>query len=728
MQGTRRGWRAGPRRLVVIAALALACPAAAQTASSTGVFSVRDFGATGDGTTVDTPAINRAIEAAAAAGGGTVRFPAGTYLSASIRLKSHVGLYLEHGATIEAAAAAVAAFDEPEPNAWGDEHHYQDFGHSHWHNSLIWGEDLVDISIQGPGLIHGKGLVRSNNVPKGAGNKAIGLKNCRRVTIRDVSILRGGHFAILATGVDDLTIDNVRIDTVRDGIDIDACRNVRISNCHVNAPWDDAICLKSSYALGRARDTENVVITNSVVSGYDDGTFLDGTYKRTLRHNSIPTGRIKAGTESNGGFKNITISNCVFEYSRGLALEVVDGGFMEDVTVTNLAMRDIVNAPIFLRLGNRARGPETLPVSAMRRVNISNVVASNVAPDHGVLISGIPGHPIEDVRLSNIRIQYQGGGTKEEAAREVPEYETAYPEPYRFGRIPSWGFFVRHVTGIDLSRIDLSLMKKDFRPTFFLDDVARATLDHVSAPSADSGAPLVLRNVRDLVLDESLGFAAKRVARAERETLTAQAVEDERQPDSTVNVQLFDGKTLKTWKQYGGDAKFEVQDGAIVGTYVIGRESSYLVHELELEDFELKCEFKPEAGVNSGIQFRSLIDPEVRGKLKGYQYEIDATDRALTGGIYDQSRRGWLVPGNEPSAREAWKAKGGRLKIGEWNQMRVECRGTKIRTWLNDELMAELDDDATRRGFIAFQIHNTRDEKIAGKTVAWRNIWVRSLE
>jgi hypothetical protein len=366
-------------------------------------------------------------------------------------------------------------------------------------------------------------------------------------------------------------------------------------------------------------------------------------------------------------------------------------------------------------------------VSAMRRVNISNVIASNVAPHHGVLISGIPGHPIEDVRLSNIRIQYQGGGTKEEAAREVPEYETEYPEPYRFGRIPSWGFFVRHVTGIDITGVDLSLLEKDLRPAVYLDDVEGATFDRVRIPPAD-GASVVLRNVKDLVLDESLGFSARRVARAERETLTAQAVEDEGPSDSTVNVQLFDGKTLKTWKQYGGEAKFEVQDGAIVGTYVIGPESSYLVHELELEDFELKCEFKPEAGVNSGIQFRSLIDPEVRGKLKGYQYEIDATDRALTAGIYDQSRRGWLVPKNEPAAREAWKAKGGRLKIGEWNQMRVECRGNKIRTWLNDELMAELDDDAARRGLIAFQIHNTRDEKIAGKTVAWRNIWVRSLE
>jgi len=117
-------------------------------------------------------------------------------------------------------------------------------------------------------------------------------------------------------------IDNIRIDTNRDGIDVDACRNVRISNATVNSPFDDGICLKSSYGLGSARPTENVTITDSQVSGYDEGTLLDGTFKRTVKYTRGPTGRIKFGTESNGGFKNITISNCVFEYSRSLAIEI----------------------------------------------------------------------------------------------------------------------------------------------------------------------------------------------------------------------------------------------------------------------------------------------------------------------------------------------------------------------------------------------------------------------
>src|SRR5581483_11192955 len=326
-----------------------------QVASVTaGVYDVRAFGAKGDGKALDTPAINKAIEAAAAAGGGTVRFPAGTYLSVSIRLKSHISLYIDQGATILAAAPSEGvAYDPPEPNPAGGK--FQDFGHSHWHNGLIWGEGLENISILGPGLIWGKGLIRNDRGPAGSGDKAISLKLCRNVVIRDVSILHGGWFAILATGVDNLTIDNVKLDTNRDGMDIDACRHVRISNCSVNSPFDDGICLKSSYGLGFARATENVTITNCQVSGYDEGTFLDGTCKREYKkysHNST-TGRIKFGTESNGGFKNITISNCIFDYSRGLALETVDGGLLEDVTITNITMRDITNAPIFLRLGSR---------------------------------------------------------------------------------------------------------------------------------------------------------------------------------------------------------------------------------------------------------------------------------------------------------------------------------------------------------------------------------------
>ena len=443
-------------------------------------FDVRAYGAKGDGKTVDTAAINKAIDAAKEAGGGTVVFPAGTYIAGSIHLQSHVALFLDNGSMIESGPPATAPCDPPEPNQWDK---FQDFGHSHWHNSLIWGENLEDVAISGTGVIHGTALSRSAsaNSPAGTGNKAIALKNSRNVTIRDITISHGGHFAILATGVDNFTVDNVKMDTNRDGIDVDACRNVRLSNLTVNSPFDDGICLKSSFGLGVARATENVTITNCQVSGYDEGTYLDGTYKRERTSARGTTGRLKFGTESSGGFKNITISNCVFAYSRGLAIESVDGGAIEDVTIDNITMRDIVNAPIFIRRGNRARTPGEPPPGVIRRVTISNVVASGVSGAHGVLISGIPGYPIEDLRLSNIRIHYEGGGTKADADLEPAEKEKDYPEPDMFGRMPAYGLFARHVDGLDIRDADFTFDKPEQRPVMQLRDVTRVDVEHLRA-------------------------------------------------------------------------------------------------------------------------------------------------------------------------------------------------------------------------------------------------------
>lgn len=182
-------------------------------------------------------------------------------------------------------------------------------------------------------------------------------------------------------------------------------------------------------------------------------------------------GRIKFGTESNGGFKNITVSNCTFAYCNGLALETVDGGLLEDVSITNITMRDIVTAPLFLRLGSRGRGPVGTVVGALRRVNISDVIVYNADPRDAVIVSGVPGHPIEDVTLRNIQIWVKGGGTKAQAAIVPPEKEADYPEPSMFGVTPCYGFFLRHVRGITLENIGLHTLTQDGRPAFTLTDV-----------------------------------------------------------------------------------------------------------------------------------------------------------------------------------------------------------------------------------------------------------------
>jgi polygalacturonase len=399
---------------------------------------VRSQGAKGDGATVDTPAINRAIESLARDGGGTLYFPAGTYLSYSIHLKSKVGLFLDHGAVILAGptpieGATSGGYDVAEPQgAWEP---YQDYGHNHWHNSLLWGEELDGISITGPGLIWGKGLSRGwdkektrpdSNKPC-VGNKTIALKNCRNVLLCDFKILEGGWFGVLATGVDNLTIDNLLIDTIRDGMDIDCCRNVRVSNCTVNSPWDDGICPKSSYALGYTRATENLTITNCFVTGgYQLGSVLDGKWKPLSKEEKeVPTGRIKLGTESNGGFKNVTISNCVFESCQGFALETEDGAIVED------------------------RPAGTRP-GVMRRVLLSNITSSGASPLPSI-ISGVPGQMIEDIKLSDVILQQAGGASAGMASIEPPENEAKYPDPHMFGDLPATGLFARHIRNLELS-------------------------------------------------------------------------------------------------------------------------------------------------------------------------------------------------------------------------------------------------------------------------------------
>jgi polygalacturonase len=470
-----------------------------------GYYNVKSYGATGDGRTIDSPAIDKAIEAAAAAGGGTVYFPAGTYLSYSIHLKSHVALYLDQGATILAAPplppGTPGGYDLAEPQDPAIEA-YQDYGHNHWHNSLLWGEDIHDISILGPGVIYGKGLSRgwgpTDGPPAetpGVANKAIALKNCYNVNLRDFTILHGGHFGILATGVDNMTIDNLLIDTNRDGMDIDCCRNVRVSNCSVNSPHDDGICPKSSYALGYARSTEFVTISDCFVSGMVEGTLYDRTFKKKGGN-----GRIKFGTESNGGFRNITVSNCVFYDCFGFALESVDGALMEDITITNISMRDITSAPIFICLGARMRGPAGVPVGTAKRIVISNIVSSGALPHISSLITGVPGHPVEDLKLSNIHFNHEGGGTAEQAAIVLPEKEKSYPEPTMFGDTPSQGIYFRHVKGLEASDIKITSEKPDARPAFVLNDVENADFFHIKAPGAPTGATFDLHKVTNFSL------------------------------------------------------------------------------------------------------------------------------------------------------------------------------------------------------------------------------------
>ena len=626
-------------------------PAEVSAGGST-VYNVRDYGATGDGKAIDSDAVNKAIDAAEAHGGGTVYFPAGYYLCFSIHLKTNITLYLDQGSWIVAAetppevvalqprggrgfgggggfgGGAGAAggrgtaggntytggttingapagargpagggrggFGAPAPRIRGSEapatpalapgavpsqndfpppiqdqalqdflsrvppgthmydlmehniwyglpawrqpaqaadipagqplptnppitEQYQDFGHCFWHNSLIWGDSITNVSIIGPGTIYGRGLSRGDGPTNlGGGNKSISLVNCRNVTLKDFTVWHGGWFCLLATGVDNFTINNVKVDTNRDGFDIDCCQNVHITDCTVNSPNDDGIVLKSSYALGYNRPTQNVTITGCQVSGFAEGTLLDGTYKTNCGRTDgggTGSGRLKFGTESNGGFKNITISNCVFTHCRGLALEAVDGAIIEDVTINNITMESVVNSPIYIRLGRRLRGPpENTVIGAIRRVNISNIEVSNAPNNTSIIVAGTVDHPIEDVQLSDIRITYQGGGTRDMAQYDPPEDEAQfYPEPDRLGTMPAYGMFARHVNGLTVRNVNVSYNSTDSRPAVVLDDVQSIAFDHFKGQHEADVPEFMLWNTRDFDIERSTGLADQHI-------------------------------------------------------------------------------------------------------------------------------------------------------------------------------------------------------------------------
>ena len=462
-----------------------------------GKIDVKDFGAVGDGVTIDSPAINAALEKASKNGGDTVMVPKGIYLCYSVHLQSNITLRLEKGAVLKAAqVSADAGYDEAEPN----DSHYQDFGHSHWHNSLLWGENLHHLTIEGGGLIDGSDVLYRGEPKRGytgmpMANKALALRDCNHVTIRDISFLKCGHFAMLLTGVDDLLIENVTADTNRDGFDIDCCERVTVRGCHVNTMNDDAIVLKCSFALGWPKPMQQVVIEDCHVSGYDVGSFFDGTRTtNTMKapDGDGPTGRIKLGTESNGGFRDITIRRCTFTHCRGLALETVDGAPMEKIYVSDIKMTDICNSPIYIRLGDRMRAPAGFHPSSVNDICIRNIHVTDADSRYACLIAGVKGNRVRGVKIDSLYVQFRGGLVIEDVRlqrgcnpfffsekRPASQIgESNYPEPSAHGIQPAWGFPIIHAEDIELRNIHLETINKDERPWLYKRDAKRIRFDN----------------------------------------------------------------------------------------------------------------------------------------------------------------------------------------------------------------------------------------------------------
>jgi polygalacturonase len=438
-------------------------------------YKIFDFGARPDGKTLCTQAIQNAVDECARNGGGIVHFPAGTWLTGTIYLESHVTLQLHSGCVL---------LGSKEKKDYGRHRKLKGADGqtvSYW--AIIAGKNLTNIAVRGRGTIDGQGAnFRYKHGPR---PKNIYLEDCSDVLIEGVRMRSAGSWMQHYRRCNRLTIRDIvvfnHVSYNNDGLDIDSCRDVTIAGCAVDSD-DDAIVLKSASL----NPCENVTISDCVVSSHCNS--------------------IKMGTESGGGFHNVTIANCAIcspRYSKvtygrqrglaGVALEIVDGGTLDRVTVTNLTIQG-VTVPIFIRLGNRARVYEKdglkPGIGTLRNVIISNIIATDCSAT-GCSITGLPDHPIENVNLSNIDLAFDGGGMKEDGAREIPEKPQSYPESTMFGTLPAYGFFCRHVKGLQFHNLQLRTATADYRHTVVLDDVDGAVLDFLDAPFAAGAAGMI---------------------------------------------------------------------------------------------------------------------------------------------------------------------------------------------------------------------------------------------
>jgi polygalacturonase len=408
------------------------------------VFEVTTFGASGDGKKIETAAIQAAIDACAKAGGGSVLLPRGTYRSGTLRLRSHVTLQLARGARLF-GSTELGDYPPISPAMRSYTDNYTD-------KSLIYAEDAEDLGIEGPGVIDGEGAAFHG--PYKVRPYLMRFISCRDVSVREVTIQNSPMWVQHYLGCEAVRLTGLRVNSKvnanNDGIDIDSCRRVRISDCDISS-GDDAIVLKSTSD----RPCQDVAVSNCVLNSNCNA--------------------IKLGTESNGGFENISVSNCTVYDTRlaGIALETVDGGVLDGVVVSNIVMRN-VTCPIFVRLGDRGRpfreGGARPAVGALRDVLIQGVIARG-AGKIGCSITGLPGHRVENVTLRDVRMEFAGGGVRADAEREVLEQAEKYPEHSMFGTLPAYALYCRHVSRLHLHNVSTSFRSPEERPALVFDDV-----------------------------------------------------------------------------------------------------------------------------------------------------------------------------------------------------------------------------------------------------------------
>jgi polygalacturonase len=446
-------------------------------------YNIVDFGAVGDGKSMNTPAIQQAIEVCYQDGGGKLVVPAGVFLTGSVTLKKNIHLYLKKNAIL---LASKHIKDFPERHLLSECRYKQ-----YLRRALIFAQGEEGITISGEGTVDGNFDPETEGEFKEKDEQnppLLWFDECKNILVRDISLRRSVWWTTAFSRSRNIHVDHVKItgnySYNTDGCDILDCESFIIENCDINTN-DDGICLK----------------------GYTN----EGCRRGIIRNNKIRSlcNAIKMGTDSSGGFRDITISdNEIWQTGiSGMALEIVDGGIMENIIVRRIIMNGI-GTPLFIRLGNRDRQvseSRIVPHGILRNVHISKITAYVNKPEkyneqerlrhdydaYTSSVTGIPGYYVENVTIEDIEIIIEGGfpqGTETDALRKIPEASKEYPENRMFGKLPSYAFYLRHARGLQMNNVRVSILKKDARPAILLDDVHDSVLNDITIGGENSSA------------------------------------------------------------------------------------------------------------------------------------------------------------------------------------------------------------------------------------------------
>src|SRR5438270_2165563 len=447
-------------------------------------FNVRDFGATGNGRDNDTAAINRAIEKCSTSGGGDIIFPNGSYLAASIHLQSNVRLMLDKDAII---TGANSGYDPPEPNEF---ERYQDFGHSHFHNALIWGDKIDNVAIVG-GRINGGAIIEGDDTQgRDIGDKVIAIKSGRNLLFDGITHETGGHFIYLLNDCEQVTLAKIVIKKSRDAVNLVSCRNVQMHDCSFTGCGDDTLALKSDYALGRKIESANIYVWNC--------------YFESVA-NALEFGAESVGDFRNANFWNIRIGRA---WKAGIGIHSTDGSVIDRVTYRNISMKS-VDTPISIVLGKRlSSGDPNRSIGTIRNITLSNITAAEPRPRkrdvvRPSLVRGLPEHRIENILLEHVRIVSKGGGSKQ--TKESSADKTTPGE--REATFPAAGFFVEHVRGLRMNDVTLNYESPDSRTSIVARDVADFELDDVKIQKFPGIHLMRLEKIDNLLVHRSPGLA-----------------------------------------------------------------------------------------------------------------------------------------------------------------------------------------------------------------------------